>query len=59
MFSRTAKYPKVYYQIDLKNIKTGFRKKILFPPIRATEIVACVCKYVDGISQNLQSVSPY
>ena len=31
----------------------------LLPPIRAAEIVECVCKYVDGISQNLQNVSPY
>ena len=32
---------------------------ILLPPIRAAEIVECVRKYVDGISQNLQSLSPY
>ena len=31
----------------------------LLPPIRAAEIVESVCKYVDGISQNLQSFSPY
>ena len=31
----------------------------LLPPIRATDIVESVSKYVDGISQNLQSVSPY
>ena len=31
----------------------------LLPPKRAAEIVQCVRKYVDGISQNLQSLSPY
>ena len=31
----------------------------LLPPIRAAEIFGCVCKYVDRILQNLQSVSPY
>ena len=27
--------------------------------INLSDIVECVCKYVDGISQNLQSVIPY
>ena len=31
----------------------------LLPPTRAAEIFGCVCKYVDGMLQNLQSVSPY
>ena len=31
----------------------------LLPLIRAAEIVECVRKYMDGISQNLQSLSPY
>ena len=31
----------------------------LLPPIRAAEIVESVCKYVDGISQNLQTLSSY
>ena len=31
----------------------------LLPPIREAEIVECVCKYEEGISQNLLSVSPY
>ena len=31
----------------------------LLPPIRAAEIVECVRKYVDGISQYLQSLSLY
>ena len=30
----------------------------LLPPIRAAEIVECVRKFVVGISQNLQSLSP-
>ena len=29
------------------------------PPIRAAEIVDCVRKYMDGISQNLHSLSSY
>ena len=33
-------------------------KLILLPPIKAAEIVECVSEYVDGISQNLQSLSP-
>ena len=32
---------------------------VLLPPIRATGIVECVRKYVDGISQYLQSLSSY
>ena len=32
---------------------------LLLPSIRASEIVECVRKYVDGISQNLQSLTPY
>ena len=28
-------------------------------PIRAADTVEYVCKYVDGISQNQQSASPY
>ena len=31
----------------------------LLPPIRAAEIVECVRKYMDGSSQNLQSLSSY
>ena len=27
-------------------------------PLGAAEIFECVCKYVDGISQNLQILSP-
>ena len=29
------------------------------PLLRVAEIVECVCKYDDGISQNLQGLSPY
>ena len=32
-------------------------KHLLLPPMRAAEIGECVCKYVDGISQNLQSMN--
>ena len=35
------------------------RKNYLLLPRRATEIVECVRKYMDGISQNLQSLSSY
>ena len=31
----------------------------LLPPIRVAEIVECVRKYMDGSSQNLQSLSFY
>ena len=38
----------------------GDNASVLFlPPIRAAEIVECVHKYMDEISQNLQSSSPY
>ena len=49
--------------------KKKIQLRSLLPPIRATEIVECVRKYVDGIScickyayvyvHNLQSLSPY
>ena len=32
---------------------------VLLPSIRAAEIVECVRKYMDGSSQNLQSLSSY
>ena len=34
-------------------------QKHLLPPIKAAEIVECVDKYMDGISQNLQSLNSY
>ena len=39
--------------------KVEFFKVLFLSPIRAAETVECVLKYVDGISQNLQSLSPY
>ena len=51
-----------------KNYEKNFSKVILLIcsnstmlllPTRVAEIVECMCKYVGGISQNLQSVSPY
>ena len=32
--------------------------KYLLPPIRAADIVECLCNYVDEISLNLQSMKP-
>ena len=46
-------------------VKTCFQrdfeliKNYLLPPIRAAEIVECMCNYMDGISRNLQSLSSY
>ena len=34
-------------------------KLYMLPPRRAAEVVECVRKYVDGSSQNLQSLSSY
>ena len=36
-----------------------FVNLVLLPSIRAADIVECVRKYTDGISQNLQSLSSY
>ena len=33
--------------------------RALLPSIKAAEIVKCMRKSVDGISQNLQGLSPY
>ena len=51
---------KQYHQnnISLSNILVDDVLNLL-PPIRAAEIVEYACRYVGGISQNLQSVSPY
>ena len=31
----------------------------LLLPIKVAEIIECMCKYMDGTSQNLQSLSSY
>ena len=50
----------VYYNkvpfVMWTHLKTHF---LLLPPIRVAEIIECVRKYVDRISQNLQILSPY
>ena len=42
-----------------KLTKCCFQDCYLLPPIRATDINECMRKYMDGISQNLQSLSSY
>ena len=37
----------------------AFALNNLLPPIMAAEIVECVRKYMDGSSQNLQSLRSY
>ena len=41
----------------VSSLKPGEFKASVAAPMGATEIVECVPKYVDGISQNLQSLS--
>ena len=47
----------------LENFSRSIQRKILrmflLPPIRGAEIVECVRKYLEGSSQNLQSLSSY
>ena len=47
----------VLYFIIYINLISIFQN--LLPLIKGEEIVECVCKYVDGISQNLQILNPY
>ena len=47
------------YNLLLKYWKIVWYIQTLFPPLKAAEIVECVRKYVDGILQNLQSLSHY
>ena len=41
------------------NCSRTFEILILLALMTATEIAECMCKYVDRISHNLQSFSPY
>ena len=42
-----------------KNTFYLIRGDNLLPPITVGEFVECVRKYVDGVSHNLRSLSPY
>ena len=37
----------------------GNEDLVLLPPVRAAEIVECARKYIDGSSQDRQSLSSY
>ena len=46
-------------EVFTESLKSPDCVTILLPPIRAAEIFEWVRKYMDGISQNLQNLSPY